>query len=95
MTDSNSTARVADFILAQLGAHKCLAMTGASHLVAGERALHMRLPRNASGANRLTIVLEDGESLEHIRRVLSDGKKPLCRTTLWRALSTPQDGAGA
>jgi hypothetical protein len=90
-----STARAADVILAQLGAHKFFAMTGASHLVAGERALHTRLPRNASGANQLTIILEYGESLEHIRRVLNDGKKPTLSHDAMRALSTSQDGAGA
>jgi hypothetical protein len=32
-------------------------MTGASYLVAGDRALHMRLPGNATRANRLSIEL--------------------------------------
>jgi hypothetical protein len=62
MTVSHSTPRIADVILEQLGGSRFLTMTGASYLVAGDRALHMRLPRNASCANRLTIVLEAGDT---------------------------------
>ena len=62
MTVSHSTPRIADVILEQLGGSRFLQMTGASHLVAGDRALHMRLPRNASGANFLSIELEPSDT---------------------------------
>lgn len=44
-------------ILAQLGGNKFVAMTGARNLIALEKGLQFDLPRNASKANRVQIVL--------------------------------------
>lgn len=49
---------VAEIILRQLGGGKFIAMTGAKQLIAGENRLGMLLPKNASKANRLVIVLD-------------------------------------
>ena len=45
--------QIASTIIDQLGGHKFLAMTGANSLVAGERNVFMRLPRNLT-KNRIT-----------------------------------------
>ena len=46
---------VAQTILQQLGGNRFLAMTGARNLVNTGNGLAMQLPKNSSGANRLTI----------------------------------------
>lgn len=48
---------VAQTILSQLGGNRFVAMTGSHQFMAGENALHMKLRRNKSGANYLTIEL--------------------------------------
>jgi hypothetical protein len=53
---------VAQTILQQLGGGRFLAMTGARNLVNEGDGLSMQLPRNSSGANRLTIKLEDSDT---------------------------------
>lgn len=45
--------QIAAIIIDQLGGHKFLAMTGANSLVAGDRNVFMRLPRNLT-KNRIT-----------------------------------------
>lgn len=52
----------AQIILQQLGGNRFLAMTGARNLVNHGDALSMHLPRNASGANRLTIRLDASDT---------------------------------
>lgn len=49
---------VANEILRQLGGNKFLIMTGANHLIRDTYSLSMKLPRNMSKANRLTIELQ-------------------------------------
>jgi hypothetical protein len=53
---------VAQNILQQLGGNRFLAMTGARGLVNHGDALSMQLPRNHSGANRLTIKLDANDT---------------------------------
>ena len=48
---------VANEILRQLGGNKFLVMTGANHLIGDTYSLSMKLPRNMSKANSLTIEL--------------------------------------
>lgn len=52
----------AQIILQQLGGNRFLAMTGARNLVNHGDALTMQLPRNATGANRLTIQLDPSDT---------------------------------
>lgn len=49
---------IAQTILAQLGGQRFIAMTGVSKLAYKDSTLYMRLPRNASAANRLSITLD-------------------------------------
>lgn len=53
---------VPNIILQQLGGQRFLVMTGAKNLVGGQNRLSMRLPRNGSKANRLTIVLNGDDT---------------------------------
>lgn len=49
---------VARTIIEQLGGHKFIAMTGVKDLLSDGNTLRMRLPRNASKANRLWVTLD-------------------------------------
>lgn len=48
---------VPQIILDQLGGNHFLVMTGCHHLVGDKNSLRMTIPRNASRANRLEIIL--------------------------------------
>lgn len=50
---------VAETILQQLGGPKFIAMIGVSHFVSDGNSLRMKLARNASKANHLTITLDE------------------------------------
>lgn len=52
-----TTTRIADVILDQLGGNRFLAMTGAKYLLDTGDGLSMTIPRNVSKANRLKITL--------------------------------------
>lgn len=58
---------VAEIILQQLGGQRFIAMTGASHFVADDNSLRMRLPKNGSKANFLTITLDEGRDTYSMR----------------------------
>lgn len=55
---------IATTILAQLGGNRFAAMTGAKHLVAGERSLTVHLPRGfaAGGIDRVTVTLDASDT---------------------------------
>lgn len=53
---------VAKAILAQLGGHKFLAMTGAAHLVGGPNSLSMKIGRNNKGINHVMITLDPSDT---------------------------------
>jgi len=48
---------VAETILGQLGGRQFAVMTGSHNFIADENKLHMKLRRNSSGGNYLTIEL--------------------------------------
>lgn len=58
---------VPETILQQLGGQRFIAMTGASHFVADGNSLRMRLPKNESKANFLTITLDEGRDTYSMR----------------------------
>lgn len=49
---------IAETILAQLGGNRFIAMTGSKNFVSDGNSLRMRLARNKSKANFLTIILD-------------------------------------
>lgn len=56
-----------NIILQQLGGNKFIAMTGAKDFVSnGDKRLDMRLPRNMSKANRLSISLDESDNYKMI-----------------------------
>lgn len=63
---NDQAKEIATTILNQLGGRRFLAMTGAKNLLVLDCkrpfGLRMKLPRNKSGANFLTIVLEDDDT---------------------------------
>ena len=56
-TTQTTDLAVADMILAQLGGRRFSAMTGARDFLGGPDALQFSIPRNASKANKVRIVL--------------------------------------
>lgn len=54
---SNSNTQIAETILNQLGGNRFTTMTGTKNLVAVDNGLRMKLARNSTGANYLTITL--------------------------------------
>lgn len=57
-----TTNSVAQTILAQLGGGRFVAMTGARNMVSSPDRLRMDLPRNQSGANKFTVILEANDT---------------------------------
>lgn len=57
-----SDLTVAHTILEQLGGRQFLALTGCKNLVGGDRSLSMRLSKNKSKANRMTVTLEPDDT---------------------------------
>ena len=55
---------IPQIILDQLGGNRFLVMTGCHHLVGDtdKKSLRMTIPRNASRANRLEIILEPDDT---------------------------------
>lgn len=70
MTNTKTSAVVAETILQQLGGGQFLAMTGAKNLVYDERSLTMKLGRNPGRVNWLRITLDasDTYTLEFLAR---------------------------
>jgi len=58
MTTTTNKFQVAETILAQLGGNRFIAMTGAKDFLGDASALHFRIPRNRTKANRVTITLQ-------------------------------------
>lgn len=56
--------QVAQIILNQLGGNKFLAMTGASHLSADDKSLHMKIGRNAKKVTHCSITLNNQDTYD-------------------------------
>lgn len=66
--------KVAEEILHQLGGSRFIVMTGAKEFVADDYSLRMRLPKNMSKANVLTIKLEADDTYTMIFRRVTNGR---------------------
>ena len=58
---------IASTILWQLGGNRFIAMTGCNHFVGDHNSLIMRIPRNHSKANRLTVTYDYGTDTYQMR----------------------------
>lgn len=67
-----SDLTVAKAVLERLGGGQFLALTGCKNLVGGDRSLSMRLSKNKSKANRMTVTLEadDTYTVEFVRETM-------------------------
>ena len=82
MEVGNTRVEIAQEILRQLGGNKFVAMTGAKNLAAGHNYLSMKIGRNKSACNRVTITLNSMDLYDMSFSRVCFGKRGMKETTV-------------